>query len=393
MPSDTHNNHARTTGTRVIAFGDPLDSRTFSGYARSLCLALRHKAMLHDTVSCRIVRPHDALFGAIDLTPMLRGGRPRLSRSWLWKARTVRTLSSRVNAVLASRDSAGSLLQVGTLVRPDARFGPHDVVTDMTIPQAAEAGFFEVSRLGPRHLAEAVRVQRDVLEHARTVFTLSQWAADSVVRDFGVPRERVVPIYAGPNLDVAVAPGSVERTRSLVFVGIDWVRKGGPEMLEGFELARKRVPDAELIIIGCHAPHARPGVRSLGYLPASEPRNRAQISRMLASSRGLCLLSAFDPFPNVIVEAYAHALPVIAFDAGSRREIVEHESSGLLVQDRRPETIADAMVRVLTDDAWFDRASARALTLHQQTFNWERVAETIIGTQSASGATASGGAA
>nr|WP_321258524.1 glycosyltransferase family 4 protein [uncultured Pseudodesulfovibrio sp.] len=53
-----------------------------------------------------------------------------------------------------------------------------------------------------------------------------------------------------------------------------------------------------------------------------------------------------DGIPNVIMEAYAHGLPVIATDVAGISEVVINDRTGYLVPQRRPEVLADAIVRL-----------------------------------------------
>jgi glycosyltransferase involved in cell wall biosynthesis len=78
-------------------------------------------------------------------------------------------------------------------------------------------------------------------------------------------------------------------------------------------------------------------------------------------------LADFDAFvvlgqdqgsPNALLEALAAGLPCIANDDGGTGEQVVHEVTGLLLPDRTPETIAPAIVRLLSDRALAARLGA-----------------------------------
>jgi glycosyltransferase involved in cell wall biosynthesis len=56
-----------------------------------------------------------------------------------------------------------------------------------------------------------------------------------------------------------------------------------------------------------------------------------------------------DGIPNVLVESMSMGVPVVATDVSAIPELVDHESSGLLVPPHRPDLLADALVRALTD--------------------------------------------
>jgi glycosyltransferase involved in cell wall biosynthesis len=67
------------------------------------------------------------------------------------------------------------------------------------------------------------------------------------------------------------------------------------------------------------------------------------------SSFGI-LPSRFEPFGNVIVEMFAVGLPVIAFDVNyGPREIIRNGENGILLRDRNPSDLAQAMAQLLAD--------------------------------------------
>lgn len=58
-----------------------------------------------------------------------------------------------------------------------------------------------------------------------------------------------------------------------------------------------------------------------------------------------------DGLPNVIPEAFAHALPVISSAVGGAGEAVFHEKTGLIVEPTDPRALADAIERLTHDGA------------------------------------------
>lgn len=61
------------------------------------------------------------------------------------------------------------------------------------------------------------------------------------------------------------------------------------------------------------------------------------------------LSSLWEGCPNVVLEAMAHGVPVVATAVGGVPELVEHEASGLLVPPRDPKAFADALGRLVAD--------------------------------------------
>lgn len=291
----------------------------------------------------------------------------------MWSGRGNRILESRLAKLLRKADAQGPFLQVGTLVDIPKALGPHYVFTDMTITQAHGAGQFSISQLDSGAIEQAIHVQRRVLERAAHVFVFSNWARDAVLRDFEVPPERISTVYAGANVSFSGCTRSSEPRQEVLFVGIDWQRKGGPLLLDAFALVRQALPGAILRIIGCTPEVTQPGVLVEGFLSRRNPKHLQRLKDCYLNASCFCLPSLFDPFPIAILEASAAGLPTVAIDNGSRRETIIDGVTGYLVPEATPERIAEALVRLLSQTRRAAEMGAAARTHCERHFTWDAV--------------------
>src|SRR5206468_7082410 len=102
-------------------------------------------------------------------------------------------------------------------------------------------------------------VERNAIRHARMAFFSSRWAVDSAIRTYGADpdRTKIVPLAA--NIDCDRTEADIERligVRStdevnLLFLGIDWLRKGGDlAVAVASELSRRGIRTG-LHVVGC----------------------------------------------------------------------------------------------------------------------------------------------
>jgi glycosyltransferase involved in cell wall biosynthesis len=91
--------------------------------------------------------------------------------------------------------------------------------------------------------------------------------------------------------------------------------------------------------------------------------NRAAV--MIYSSR-------LEPFGIAPLEANACGTPVVAIAEGGVRETIIEGVNGMLVPDRRPEPIGQALSRVLDDPAWARALGERARAHVVANWSWER---------------------
>ena len=83
-------------------------------------------------------------------------------------------------------------------------------------------------------------------------------------------------------------------------------------------------------------------------------------SGVLAGARAAVLPSAWENLPHAAVEALAVGTPVVATAVGGVPEVVHDGENGLLVPPDDAVALADALRRLLDDDALRDRLAAAA---------------------------------
>jgi glycosyltransferase involved in cell wall biosynthesis len=99
-------------------------------------------------------------------------------------------------------------------------------------------------------------------------------------------------------------------------------------------------------------PGISPAIRTLGYQPSIVP--------LLDAASVVCLPTYREGLPTALLEAAAYGRPIVTTDAIGPRDIVSHEHNGLLVPVGDPRALADALERVLCDDALADRLRRNA---------------------------------
>jgi glycosyltransferase involved in cell wall biosynthesis len=95
---------------------------------------------------------------------------------------------------------------------------------------------------------------------------------------------------------------------------------------------------------------------------------RERIGDYYRSADVFVLPSRIEGMPNVVLEAMAHALPVVGTDVPGNRDLIDDERTGLLVPAENPAALAAALERVMLDGTLRERlgnaARDRIVTHH-----------------------------
>jgi glycosyltransferase involved in cell wall biosynthesis len=169
----------------------------------------------------------------------------------------------------------------------------------------------------------------------------SNWAKESFVEDYGCREEDVAVIP--PGIDPSqFAPG--DRNHELpriLFVGGDFVRKGGDLLLRVF---RQRLRGrAELVIVTRERVLQEPGVTVHNDVQPNSPFLRD----LYATSDVFALPTHADCYSIVCMEALASGLPVVATRVGGIPDLILEGETGHVVDVNDADALGDALISLV----------------------------------------------
>jgi glycosyltransferase involved in cell wall biosynthesis len=216
----------------------------------------------------------------------------------------------------------------------------------------------------------------------------SQWAAQSAIEDYGVSPARVSVIPFGANLEQPPDALEVLRDRQslplspcrLLFIGIDWQRKGGDIAFQTLLALLKQGIDAELTIVGAVPPpqirHERLTV--IPRLDKNLPQDRQQLDQLLRQSHFLLLPSRAECYGVSLCEANAFGLPALATAVGGISTVVRNGRNGYkLPLSASGEDYAHLLVKLLADYPRYQQLARSSRAQYDQRLNWSRWAESV----------------
>jgi glycosyltransferase involved in cell wall biosynthesis len=157
----------------------------------------------------------------------------------------------------------------------------------------------------------------------------------------------------------AVSRGEQRLRPRILFVGGDFERKGGSQLLEAYEALSA---PADLLIVSDSEIVLPAGVeQEKGVTPASE-----RLLAAYARSDIFCLPTLADCTPVVLGEAMAAGLPVVTTSVGSNTETVVDGEEGLVVEPGDARALAVALEQLVSDAALRKRMSDAARATAQE---------------------------
>jgi len=212
----------------------------------------------------------------------------------------------------------------------------------------ADATFANIKDFYPiyTNLSESVirdwnRMENLALQKAKLAIYSSDWAAQSAIHDYGADPDRVKIIPFGSNVD---SPFTCETVKDvitarpsdrckLLFLGVDWIRKGGNVAYEVAKNLNKSGLRTELTIVGCPPIVDEPipeFVRPLGFISKSTQEGQDRISQLLMESHFLILPAIADCTPIVFAEANSLGLPCLSTKVGGVPTMIRDGLNGQL---------------------------------------------------------------
>jgi glycosyltransferase involved in cell wall biosynthesis len=110
-------------------------------------------------------------------------------------------------------------------------------------------------------------------------------------------------------------------------------------------------------------------VELVGQLPPEEVQRRVRSADVL-------LMPSYDENqPLVLLEALAASVPSIAYAAGAARQMIEHETEGLISEIGDREHFAEFLARLVDDEAERQALAAACWQRQQQLPSWPQAAQ------------------
>jgi glycosyltransferase involved in cell wall biosynthesis len=234
--------------------------------------------------------------------------------------------------------------------------------------------YSDFSGLSSFSINESNDIERRAIMKSRYIIYPSKWAADYSIQYYKTTPAKVKVLQFGSNIQ---APNKVPERNykgrlDFLFLGVDWVRKGGEIALETLIQLKNKGYDVKLIVCGCVPPKKHVLIEVIPFLDKNIDEDNVKLRSLLSTSHFLFLPTRAECYGIVFCEAAAYGLPVITTDTGGVTSIVENGINGFALEiDASIDDYVTKIMELLNYPEKINAISNAARVKYNSELNWD----------------------
>jgi len=205
--------------------------------------------------------------------------------------------------------------------------------------------------------------------------------------NYDVDPDKVKVVPYGANLFAGLNEADIRRLVKnkdygickLLFVGVDWIRKGGEIALRTARLLNERGLRAELHIVGIDSSHKFPEfVKSHGFISRKTEAGKERLHQLFSEAHFLIQPSRAENFGVVFAEASSFGLPSLATEVGGIPSAIRDNRNGKLFRlDQGAESYAEYIMECLASRERYQALAISSFREYRQRLNWSTAGESV----------------
>lgn len=309
-----------------------------------------------------------------------------INRRWFGKQTSVEFLSSYARYFSRQLTAALKKNPVDILFVSASSQMIAAVKTDIPIVYMTDATFQQLqgyykgfSNLPAYNIRQGIALDKKAFHQAAHCMLASDWCKQSAIADYGIESIKISVVPCGANLDEVPRAEMIASTQHencrVVFLGVDWERKGGAIALEAFRQFRKEHSTATMRIIGCVPPveiMPEEGIEVIPFLDKNKAAEMQRLHQILMETDLLLLPTRAECAGIVFCEAAAYGIPSISTNTGGVTTYVRDGINGyVLPVEAGGSEYASVMNSIWKDQQEYARLKKSSRLLYENELNWD----------------------
>ncbi len=245
------------------------------------------------------------------------------------------------------------------------------VFTDNTYLENLNNEFYDKNKIPS---SGWLSLEKSIYVNAAKIFVMSSNVRNSLVGQYNIDPNKIRVVYGAGNINPVDSnlPQKDYATKNILFIGGNWLRKGGQILIQAFRNIREIHKDASLTIVSWRAP----GISDQGITVYGKI-NLDEIGSLYDKASVFCMPSYIEPFGVVFIEAMMHKLPIIATKINAIPDFVIDNENGFLIQPGNVDQLEIALLRLLDSPELCKKFGQNGYKLYKEKYNWDNVFQKI----------------
>lgn len=237
------------------------------------------------------------------------------------------------------------------------------------------------------------RLELEALNSIERIIVSSTWAKKGCIENYDVNDDKILEIPFGSNLPPPKKFGISEiksfvETRfrtsicNILFVGVDWHRKGGDIVFDALNQLSKFGVNVHLHVVGCNPDITRIKnfqVTLYGFLNRSKPSDYEVLVGLFSNCHFLFVPSIAECYGIVFAEASSFGLPSLTRDVGGISSVVKHGVNGWALEANSSAfEYASVLREYFFDREKYESISVGAFDYYSQRLSWDRSVDLVV---------------
>lgn len=358
-----------------ITLFDPKNVRAASGTIYSMYLELEKTYNLHWIGEFQPSFSQNIRLLSWKILSKLKGGNPAKKNMKFFYKFYADRMNEKLNS-FKDIDYIYTPVSSGLINYLDTKSIPIIYFSDATFKLMNNYYWFNQS---PSVINECIEIEKTTLQKCAKLIFASDWAKQSAISDYGCVEEKIKVIPIPPNFSripnrEEVINKAIPQELSLLFVGVDWKRKGGDILLNAYLKIQAMGVKCNLTIVGCtpDIDEKIEGVKIIPFLDKNKDEDRDTLINLYLRSSFFVLPTKAECFGIVFSEASSCGCPSISYNTGGvSNAITESKNGFLLPEGSGYEDFVNIILKTWNDKETYQQFIISSRDEYDNRLNWE----------------------
>ncbi|GAA6620307.1 hypothetical protein NUACC26_061230 [Scytonema sp. NUACC26] len=222
------------------------------------------------------------------------------------------------------------------------------------------------------------------------LFFSSDWAILEVKKLWQIPSSSLKMLSYGANFEshldrdeicTIVSQRITNTVCNLLFIGLDWHRKGGEIILEVLQRLIKRGIETKLTIVGCQPNlplEIEPFVNRIGFINFNLESDSKKMAQIFQDTHFFIFPSQMDFSPHVINESSSFGVPVLTTNVGGIPSLISEGENGFIFNQQEIDGYVDVIEKYFKNKLSYKNLAINSFHYYYKNLTWDASIQTLI---------------